>query len=416
LPKKVVFKKTLGKMELLIPFSIRKWNYDFQKRITMNHIIRRFPKTSQSFFLFGPRGTGKSTFIREMFPDALSIDLLLPDVFRSYQARPERLREIVLGNIEKKVVVIDEIQKIPELLSVVHVLIEEFPEKQFVLTGSSARKLRRAGVNLLGGRALLRSMFPFAAAEIGETFSLDAALETGLLPLAYASKSPKQTLDAYIGLYVREEVFAEGLTRNIGNFTRFLEAISFSHGGILNISNVARECGIERKTIENYVSILEDLLLAFRLPVFSKKAKRSTIAHQKFYLFDAGVFRTVRPTGTLDRPSEIEGAALEGLVATELRNWAHWKNDGDTLYYFRTLAGSEVDFIMYGSSVFWAIEVKNSKNVHPVDLKALRAFCQDYPDCKPFFLYRGKEKRIIDDIPVFPVEDFLLHVLGSRAS
>lgn len=378
----------------------------------MNHITRHFPQTSQSFFLFGPRGTGKSTFLRETVPDALYIDLLLPDVFRSYQAHPERLREIVLGNADKKVVVIDEIQKIPELLSVVHMLIEEFPKKQFILTGSSARKLRRAGVNLLGGRALLRSMFPFTAAEIGETFSLDTALETGLLPLVYASKSPKQTLDAYIDLYIREEVSAEGLTRNIGNFTRFLEAISFSHGGVLNISNVARECGIERKTIENYVSILEDLLLAFRLPIFNKKAKRSTIAHQKFYLFDAGVFRTLRPTGTLDRPSEIDGAALEGLVATELRSWAHWKNDGDMLYYFRTLAGSEVDFIVYGSNTFWAIEVKNSKTIHPADLKALQAFCHDYPDCKPFFLYRGEEKRVINGISVFPVKDFLLQILG----
>src|SRR3989338_2253113 len=251
----------------------------------MEKVARFFDCIGQSFFLLGPRGTGKSTMIKELFPDAFYLDLLLPDVFRTYLAHPERFREVVHGNKDKKVFVLDEIQKVPELLEVVHSLLEEKKERQFVMTGSSARKLRRTGTDLLAGRAVIKHMHPFIAAELGDRFSLDLSLKYGMLPVILDSADPMASLHAYIDLYVREEVQAEGLTRNIGNFTRFIEAASFSHGSILNVSNIARECGVERKIVEGYIHILEDILLAYRIPVFSKRAKRATIQHPKFYFF-----------------------------------------------------------------------------------------------------------------------------------
>jgi predicted AAA+ superfamily ATPase len=370
--------------------------------------IDRFLKSErQSFFLLGPRGTGKSTFIKKLFPDALYLDLLLPDVFRSYSARPERLREAVHAQKGKKSIIVDEIQKAPQLLEVVHSLIEEKKGYQFVMTGSSARKLRRAGVNLLAGRALMKHMHPFIAAELKSRFDLTNALKTGLIPLVMDNADPQAALHAYVDLYLREEVQMEGLTRNIGNFSRFLEAVSFSHASMLNVSNVSRECEIERKVVEGYIGILEDLLLAYRVPVFTKRAKRATASHAKFYLFDAGVYMTLRPSGPLDRPEEAHGAALEGLVAQHLRAWIDYRMPDCALQYWRTSAGSEVDFIVYGKNTFWAIEVKNSSTIHPSDLRSLKSFGQDYPEAKKYLLYRGTERLIRDDILIEPCSDFL---------
>lgn len=207
----------------------------------MEMISRFLTIEKQSFFLLGPRGTGKSTFIKNTFPEALYMDMLLPDIFRTYSARPERLREAVHAQQNKKSVIIDEIQKVPQLLEVVHSLIEEKRGTQFILTGSSARKLRKAGVNLLAGRALMKHMHPFMAAELKERFNLENALQTGMLPVVLNSPDPSAALHAYVDMYLREEIQMEGLTRNIGNFSRFLEAISFSHSAVLNMSNVARE-------------------------------------------------------------------------------------------------------------------------------------------------------------------------------
>jgi len=189
------------------------------------------------------------------------------------------------------------------------------------LTGSSARKLKRSGVDLLAGRALLKFMNPFVAAEMGSSFSLEKALEIGILPLAWDNPSPEAVLTAYTALYLKEEIQAEGLVRNIGDFARFLEIISFSHGALLNLNNIASECNMSRSTVSNYLQILEDMLLGYTLNVFTKRAKRALTSHPKFYLFDAGVFRALRPRGPLDRPEEIHGAALEGLIAQHLKAW-----------------------------------------------------------------------------------------------
>lgn len=379
----------------------------------MNIISRFFTIPKESFFLFGPRGTGKSTWLRARLPGALYLDLLEPGLHRRMATRPERLRDLLAGAPGACTVVIDEIQRVPELLSVVHAVLEEPSPPRFVLTGSSARKLRRGDVNLLGGRALHQTLHPFMAAELPD-FDLDRALRLGLVPLIVDASAPERTLDAYASLYIDQEVRAEGLTRDVGAFARFLEAISFSHGGQLNLASVARECEVSRRMVEGYVGILEDLLMAFRLPVFRKRAKRATVARDKFYLFDAGVFRSLRPTGPLDRPGEIDGQALEGLVAQHLRAWAAYSSDDLSLYYWRTRGGTEVDFIGYGQAGFHAFEVKNARRVHSTDLRALRTFRTDYPEADAVMLYRGRERLRIDGIWCLPVGDFLREMVPGK--
>ncbi len=371
-------------------------------------IPRIFILPEYSFFLFGPRGTGKTTLLKQNYPEAIWIDLLEPDIFRSYSAHPERLREIILANPDKKTVVIDEIQRIPELLSVIHSLIEKKIKVQFILTGSSSRTIKRTGADLLAGRVIKKALHPFLAIELGDKFSLSNALKQGLLPLVVSAQNSNGVLKTYAALYVREEVQMEGLVRNIGNFSRFLEAVSFSHGSLLNISNVARECEVERKVVEGYITILEDLLLSFRLPVFTKRAKRAVISHPKFYFFDAGVYRSLRPSGPLDRPEEIEGSALEGLVAQHLIAWNSYRGDKNKIYYWRTVSGSEVDFVVYGDEVFWAIEIKNGSRIRPEDLRALNSFKSDYPQSTAYLLYRGKERIMKNGILCMPCEEFLL--------
>ncbi len=368
---------------------------------------RFFRDPGGHYFLFGPRGTGKSTWLWSAYPEALWVDLLDPKVSRRFSARPERLRELVAGSSDRAVCVIDEVQKVPALLDVVHALIEEKAGPRFVLTGSSARKLRRGGVNLLAGRALLRSLHPFMAAELGARFRLDDALEQGLVPLIWDAERPRDALATYVGLYLEEEVQAEGLVRRIGNFARFLEAISFSHGAALNLSEVARECEVSRKTVEGYLEILDDLLLAFRLPVFTRRARRHLTTHPKFYWFDTGVYRALRPAGPLDRAEEVAGAALEGLVAQHLRAWIDYSGADLRLSFWRTRGGSEVDFVLYGRDGFHAIEVKHSATVRPADLRSLKAFGEDYPEATRRLLYRGEERLGIDGVLCQPVEDFL---------
>ncbi len=370
---------------------------------------------ASSFFLFGPRGTGKTTWVRQTYPGALVVNLLRPETYRELHARPERLIDLVKDTPEDALVVVDEVQRIPELLNVVHDILESPDRRRFVLTGSSARKLRRGGIDLLAGRAVVRSLHPFMAAELPD-FDLRQALTLGTVPLVLGSPDPADTLQAYANLYLEEEVKVEGWVRKVGDFTRFLEALSFSHGAVVNVSNVARECQVNRKTAEGYLDILEDLLLGFRLPVFTRRARRAVTSHPKFYFFDTGVFRSVRPRGPVDRTEEIEGAALEGLVAQHLRAWIAYSQAEHGLYFWRTRAGSEVDFVVYGPKLLWAIEVKNTRRVRPQDLRSLRSFQDEYPEASVLFLYRGEDRLRIDDIPCRPVETFLRELRPERES
>ncbi|CAK0781643.1 ATP-binding protein [Gammaproteobacteria bacterium] len=378
--------------------------------LKMESTPRYFTPPSYHFFLLGPRGTGKTWWMQRCFPQALRVDLLEPEILRSLSARPERLREWIAARPEVRQVLIDEVQKLPELLEMAHLLIEEKKGIQFIFTGSSARKLRRAGVNLLGGRAAQKSLHPFMAAELGTNFSLEVALRLGMLPIVRAGLVPEEVLRAYNGLYLREEVQMEGLVRNIGSFSRFLESISFSQAAALNLANVARECHVNRKTVEGYLEILEDLLLSFRVPVFTRRAKRELAVHPKFFFFDTGVFRANRPSGPLDSPSEIDGAALEGLVAQHLRAWCDYSDGDHRLYYWQTRSKVEVDFVIYGDSGFHALEVKNSGQVRFEDLNGLKRFGEDFPESRRWLLYRGQERLLRDGILCVPCEEFLLQL------
>jgi predicted AAA+ superfamily ATPase len=367
------------------------------------------------FFLFGPRGTGKSTWLRHTFPDALHIDLLDPANERALTARPESLRERIAALPAPRVVIVDEVQRAPGVLTVVHALIEARAVSRFVLTGSSARKLRRTGVDLLGGRAVRCTMHPFLAAELGRDFDLATALRIGMVPGVIAAPEPERALHAYLSLYLREEIKAEGFVRNLGSFTRFLEAMSFAQGQPLNLANVSRECEVSRATVEGYLEVLEDMLLGWRLPMFQKRAKRQLANHPKFYLFDVGVFRTIRPAGPLDVPESIEGVAVEGLVAQHLRAWIEYGHPDLSLYYWRTKSGAEVDFVVYGKGGFWALEVKNGRKIAASDLRGLGAFHEDYPQAKRLLLYRGRERLRRDGVLCLPVDEFLAEIVPGEA-
>jgi predicted AAA+ superfamily ATPase len=362
------------------------------------------PQTS--FFLFGPRGTGKSTFVKSLVnKSSLYIDFLDPDTFRTYTAYPETLIKTV-NAVNPVQVIIDEVQKVPQILDVVHKIMEE-RKILFILTGSGARKLKKTGADLLGGRALYCRMHPFTANELGKSFSLDKALWTGLIPVIERSVDPEKTLSAYVDIYLREEIMAEGLVRNLGTFARFLEIISFSHGAVLNVSNLARECQTGRGIVTGYIDILEDLLLAYRLTVFTRRAKRKTASHPKFYLFDNGLYRRLRQRGPLDIESEISGPALEGLVGQHLRAYSDFALPDTHLYYWRSLAGNEVDFVLYGGKTFSAVEVKNTKVIRPTDYNGLVSFGDDYPEASLVLLYRGNVLMKHKNILVVPVEMFL---------
>ncbi len=370
---------------------------------------RLFKAPLVSYFLFGPRGTGKSTWLRKSYPNAFWIDLLDPATLRIYLAEPERLRSAI-DRKRPQTVVIDEVQRAPDLLNVVHSLIEEKRGIQFVLTGSSARKLKREGVNLLAGRALLRHMPPFFAAELGSDFSLAKNLKLGMLPIVLDSLLPKEVLQSYVAIYLKEEVQEEGIVRNAGDFARFLETMSFSHASLVNASNIAREAHIDRRTVDKYLLILNDLLLSFELSVFRRKAKRQLIAHSKLYFFDCGVYLSLRPSSVFDVESEKEGGALEGLVAQHLKGWVDAQTEPYALNFWQTGSGIEVDFIVSGPQCFLAIEVKNSTVLHPKDFRGLTTFAQNYPEAKLLLLYRGKEEYWEGSILCSPVERFLISV------
>lgn len=372
-----------------------------------NALIKRFfepPK--QSFFLFGPRGTGKSTWMKALFPEALYLNLLLSTIREKYRAYPDELMKEVAALPKPSVVIIDEVQKVPDLLAVVHTLIEEKLGLQFILTGSSARKLKRGGADLLGGRALIKHLDPFMASELGEQFKLEKALKIGMLPLVWEAEEPEELLSTYASVYIDEEVQAEALVRNVGQFARFLHVVSFSHAQILNVNNISRESSVKRHTVDNFICILEDLLLSTRLNVFTHRAQRELSQHPKFYFFDTGVSRAFRRMGPGDSTQELDGLALEGLVFQHLRAWIHYTKGRHDLYYWRTKAGLEVDFIIHGEKGFWAIEVKNNRVVSPDDVRGLNHFSEDYPEAKTLLLYRGPRieyKKVL----CLPVEQFL---------
>lgn len=370
---------------------------------------------NKSFFLFGPRGTGKTTWVKSTFTKAIYLDLLEAELFNDLLANPGRLENLIPKDFDDWVI-IDEVQRVPELLNEVHRLIEKYKYK-FILTGSSPRKLKRKGPNLLAGRALTYSLHPLTAMELSGDFNLKHSLTYGHLPCAYTDSEPKGYLESYVKTYLEQEVQQEGLTRNLGAFTRFLEAASFSQGAVLNISSIARECAIERKIVENYFTILEDLLIAYRIPVFTKSAKRRLVSHPKFYFFDVGVYRTLRPMGPLDMPEEAEGAAFETLLFQELNATSAYLGSRYKIFYWKTASNTEVDFVLYGKNGIKAFEIKRTGKVHSAMLKGLNAFLKDYPQAEAYFIYGGERRMREKDIEILPIIDALKElpkILGEK--
>ena len=300
----------------------------------------------------------------------------------------------------------DEVQRTPLVLNEVHRLIES-AGRRFILTGSSALSLRRRGVNLLGGRARTHHLYPLTAVEAGADFSLERALLHGQLPSVYTQPDPERYLASYVENYLRQEVLEEGRTRNLAAFSRFLESASFSQAALLNVAAVAREVGVDRKTAAAYFDLLEDLLIATRVPVFTRRAKRRMTAHAKFFLFDAGVYRAIRPAGPLDSPQQIDGAALETLVYQELRAAIAYRSLKLEVFFWRTASGAEVDFIAYGGDGLFAIEVKRSRTIRRADLHGLKQFKSDYPMARCVLLFGGERREYRDGIELLPVTEAL---------
>jgi predicted AAA+ superfamily ATPase len=360
---------------------------------------------NKSFFLLGPRGTGKTRWVKSELTPAIYFDLLEDELFNRFFAYPQRL-EREIPNDFPGWIIIDEVQKIPSLLNEVHRLIEAHNYK-FVLTGSSARSLRKKGVNLLAGRALTYYMHPLTAVELGNDFDLKRSLMYGHLPAVFSESDPKKFLASYVKTYLHEEVLHEGLTRNIGGFSRFLESASFAQGSPLSMSAIARDCSVQQKTVSGFFDILDDLLIGYRLPVFSRRAKRRIIAHPKFYFFDVGVYKAIRPRGPLDITPEIDGIALESLFLQELRAINDYFEFEYQLSYWHTSSGAEVDFIAYGPKGFFAFEVKHTDKLNSADFSGLKAFGKDYPEAKRYLVYAGTRKAYHENIEVIPMNDAL---------
>jgi predicted AAA+ superfamily ATPase len=359
----------------------------------------------KSFFLFGPRGVGKTQWLKQSLPDALYFDLLKAKWRNLFLASPDALAEHIPSGFEGWIV-LDEVQKAPALLDEVHRLIEDKHHK-FILTGSSARKLKQKEVNLLAGRARTYYLYPLIASEMKEAFDLKKYLLWGGLPEVYQSKDVEEFLASYIETYLYEEISQEGLVRSLEGFARFLQSASLSQGSVLNMTAVARDCSVKQKTVTAYFSILNDLLMSFHLPAFTRRAKRRLIQHPKFYLFDVGIYRAVRPKGLLDSVDEIDGAALETIVLQHLRATNDYHNLGYQINYWRTSDGKEVDFVLYGEKGFFAFEIKRSATIRTDDLKGLKAFSKDYPEASCFLIFTGREKESRGDVTLLPIETFL---------
>lgn len=375
------------------------------------------PPSRSSFFLFGPRGTGKSSWVRARYPRAIYLDLLDSEIFTDLLAAPSRVRRHFTGTGPPRQLILDEIQKVPALLDEAHRLIEA-GGIQIVMTGSSARKLRRAGVNLLAGRALTLPLFPLTARELGADFDLRRAVSFGMLPAVVGHEQPAKYLKSYVQTYLREEIQQEGLARSLPAFSRFLEALSFSQASVLNISGVAQDCAVPRKTVEEYLQVLEDLMIGLRLPAFTRRARRRLIAHPKFYFFDAGVYRTLRPRGPLDAETELDGAGLETLVLQEIRALNAYLDLDYSLHFWRTADHREVDFVLYGRRGIKAMEVTSSSRFSSRDLRGLEAFLDDYPMADAYYLYAGDRRLREGSIHVLPLATFFesaSEILGASS-
>lgn len=366
-----------------------------------------------SFFLWGPRQTGKSTLLRQTYPDAIWVDLLKADEFRRYSQNPERLREELLTDPKQKLVIIDEIQKVPALLDEVHWLIENTPT-HFALCGSSARKLKRGHANLLGGRAVRYELHGLTSSEIGSKFDLVRCLNQGYLPRHYDSNNAKRLTQSYVSDYLKEEVAAEGLVRNLPAFADFLDAVALTDGELVNYSNIASDCGVATNTAKEYFQILTDTLLGRMLPAYRHRPKRRVTKSPKFYFGDIGVVNHLAKRGKLEPGSELYGKALENWVFHELTSYSHYTEAFFDLSYWRLSSGIEVDFVI--GQMKAAIEVKASSKIKNSHLKGLRELRKDHPEIERLILVclESKSRTTEDGIKIIPALNFVEQLWSTK--
>lgn len=332
----------------------------------------------ESLFLFGARQTGKTTLIQERFPNAVYIDLLKTDVLTRLQNNPELLRKILDNQPQDTVVIIDEIQQLPILLNEVHWLISN-RGLRFILSGSSARKLKRSGVNTLGGRALPCNLYPLVSQEI-DNFDIDRAVNFGMLPKFYTSNNPKRLIQAYVDVYLKEEIKAEALVRNLANFTKFLEAAALTDGEIVNYQNIASDCGVSATTAKDYFSILVDTLVGYIIPPYTKTMKRKMVQSGRFYYFDVGIVNYLLHRNNLQRGTPEYGHAFEHLVFQEVIAYKGYTHGDFMISYWRTYSGQEVDMVLGDAEI--AIEIKSATSIENRHLKGLKIFKDDFPTAR----------------------------------
>jgi predicted AAA+ superfamily ATPase len=366
--------------------------------------IQDFPGAAkESFFLWGARQTGKSTLLKAKFPDSLWFDLLLSDEFERLKRNPSLFREIVLADNDKKTVIVDEIQRLPELLNEVHWLMVN-SERRFVLSGSSPRKILRTDTNLLGGRALRYELFPLVSAEIPD-FDLLKALNNGLLPRHYLASDARRLQASYIGSYLKDELIREAHIRDMAVFTQFLEAAAFCNGEMLNYSNIATDCGVSSHTVKSYFQILEETLIGRYVPAYQHRPKRRVVRASKFYFFDVGIVNHLLRRGKVAFKSENFGYAFEHFIYLELYAHSHYSGLDYSITYWRTASQLEVDFVLGTHQV--ALEVKGSDNISSRHLRGLKAFQEEYKVEKAIVVCTEPRARLTNGIHVLPWQLFL---------
>lgn len=355
-----------------------------------------------SIFLFGARQTGKTTLLLQQFPDTIYFDLLDHGIKARLTRNPEQLYQMLQDKAEGTLIIIDEIAEVPELLNEVHRLISG-KGLCFILCGSSARKLKRKGHNTLGGRALPVYLYPLVSAEIPD-FDLDRAVNFGMLPSYYLAQNPRRRMAAYIDIYLKEEIKEEALVRNLDAFQRFLEIAALTDGEMVNMNNIAQDCGVHATTVNAYFDILEDTLIGYRIPAFTKVMKRRLVQAPKFYFFDVGVTNYLLHRKDLVRGSTDYGHAFEHLVIQELIAYLHYTHSEERLTYWHTYTGLEVDAVIGDARV--AIEIKSAEEVQTRHLKGLKAFAEEHPACRLFIVSLDIFTRRIGDIQCIYVLDF----------
>lgn len=368
-----------------------------------NRVLQFDVIEEDSVFLFGARQTGKSTLLQQRFPNAMYIDLLKSEIYERYRRAPQLLRTDVGLLPKDRVIIIDEVQKIPALLDEVHWLMVN-EERRFVLSGSSARKLKRGGANMLGGRAVSMRLFPLVSAEIPD-FDLVKACNHGLLPRHYEIKEPNRRLKSYVGDYLREEISAEALVRNLAVFSRFLEIAAFCDGEMLNYNNIASDCGVSAPTIKEYFSILEETYIGYTIPPFTKTKKRTALQTRKFYLFDVGIANYLQKRTFMQPESTDFGKAFEHLIFQEVIAYLSYSEKDMELYYWRTTRGYEVDMILGEGEV--AIEIKSAREIVSRHTKGLKAFKEDFPEARLIIVSLEDQPRLVNEVEVYPAMQFL---------